>query len=106
MLLGNLLSDQRQWTRAAAAYTEVIRRSPAYVQAYNNLGLLFLREGDFRSAQQRLREAIDKDPKYAEAHYNLGLALAKLGEQAHADQQFSIARSLDPSLFMNEAETR
>ena len=80
MLMANLWADDGEFQQAAASYAEVIRRSPAFVEAYNNLGLLYFKQRKLGSAKDHLEQAIRKDPNYAPAHYNLGLVLSQMGE--------------------------
>jgi tetratricopeptide (TPR) repeat protein len=70
-----------------------IRRHPDFVEAYNNLGLLWLQTGKIADAKGEFQEAIRLKPDYGPAHYNLGLALLRSGEPAAADAEFKMAGS-------------
>ena len=65
---------------ARRLYQEVLRVDPGYVDALNNLGVIYLHERDFAAAQNYLEKAIRLNPKYADIYYNLACLNALQGE--------------------------
>ena len=45
-------------------YAEAIKIKPDYVQAYNKLGLILLRQGKFNKAKVFFSKAIEVDPNF------------------------------------------
>ncbi|MBD3348928.1 MAG: tetratricopeptide repeat protein, partial [Candidatus Eisenbacteria bacterium] len=46
----------------------------------SEIGLIYLRRGDFDRGIEHLRSAVRSKPDYAPAHFNLSLALRHVGE--------------------------
>ena len=81
-LTGLHLEQYRHATRSPEPYwREALRRDPGDSRVNNALGRLYLRRGEFASAEQHLRTAIARltlrnpNPYDSEAYYNLGLVL-------------------------------
>lgn len=69
----------------------------AAVQAYVQLGLGYLQQGQGERAREPLRQALALDPDSAEAHAALALAFQLEGEAALAEQHYRQALSLQRS---------
>lgn len=69
---------------------------PKYADAYNNLGQLFARQGDWANAERRYQQAIVLQPANAVFHYNLGLAHEHQGDYPAALLAYQQAIDLDP----------
>jgi tetratricopeptide (TPR) repeat protein len=65
-------ADPAQWTDAIDAYRRVVALDKTYAAAWNNLGLLLHRMGEYEEARKAYGAALDQDPELAEAAYNLG----------------------------------
>lgn len=77
------LAEQRPeqaywWARAAIA------AAPDYLNAYNTLGVIYLRHGDTGQAEQTLRYALAREPDNAQVLSNLADLLTDQGRQAEA----------------------
>jgi Flp pilus assembly protein TadD len=90
--------------RAGQAFDEALSRSPGYVPALLQVGLLFQRHGQPRAAARRFLEAIDRAPADPEPHRLLAAALSALGERAEAyrHQGFYYSLSDQPALALAE----
>jgi len=72
-------------------YEEALRRDPGDVRANTALGILFIKRGMYREAEDRLRAAVARltrsytRPKDGEAFYYLGLALRRQGRLSEAE---------------------
>jgi len=91
---------------AGQAFNEALRRSPDYVPALVQLGLLYQRHGRYREAVNHFLKAIDAGPTDPEPHRHLSAALAALGEGAEAHRQLGLYYSLrdQPVLAIAEYE--
>ena len=85
------------WKNGLVLWSYVIEKEPLNVpRAYNNLGYIFLREGQIDNAIAHFRTAIDQDPAYAHARNNLCIAYKSYGLYDKAIEQCRIAIGLKP----------
>lgn len=95
--------------QAARAYLEVIRQDPRFVNAYQNLGIVYLSQRRYQDAISVLEKAIRLDPRLAGAYVVMGLAHYELSQPQHAVTAFERALRLNPSdrsalLFLGKAQ--
>jgi tetratricopeptide (TPR) repeat protein len=64
---------------AEAAFLEVIRLDPVYVDGWVNIGRARTDEGNMEGALEVLRRALELEPSLAKTHYFLAVALKALG---------------------------
>lgn len=65
------------------------------VQSHIQLGLAYIQQGDYVTAQQRLERALAINPKSAGAHAAMGLVYQRQGEPELAESSFKKALSFD-----------
>jgi tetratricopeptide (TPR) repeat protein len=85
----------KAFSGALEDYTEVLRRRPDYVAAYNNRGNLRADLGDYRGSLDDLSEAARRSNS-PEAILNRGSVLVKLGRYREALADADAALKLDP----------
>lgn len=83
---------------AKRLYEETLRLDPGYVDALNNLGVIFIRKREYLAAQLNLEKAVRLRPDNAEPFYNLACLNAIRGETKLALAQLKKAVSLDPAV--------
>ena len=88
--------DPAQWEDAIEAYRRVVAIDPTYAAAWNNLGLLLHRMGDYEGARQAYDAALAQDPDCREAAYNLGSLHEDRGEVEAAVGSYRRALELSP----------
>jgi protein O-mannosyl-transferase len=66
--------DKGRYGEAVANYRKVVALDEDFYQAYNNLGIIMMRQGRLDAAAEYFRKAIDKNPRFGDPH----LALAKI----------------------------
>lgn len=76
---------------AIATFTGLTEEYPELPEPYNNLAVLYAKQGEFDKARAALESAIRTRPGYAVAHENLGDIYAQLASQAYGR-----AQQLDP----------
>ena len=64
--------DPARWDEANEAYRRVVAIDPTYAAAWNNLGLLLHRVGQYVEARGAYEAALKHDPRCCESAYNLG----------------------------------
>jgi tetratricopeptide (TPR) repeat protein len=91
------LSNQRETLRAIQAYQKAIELNPAYVEAYNNLGIIYQETGDLDRAFQVYQKATEINPQYEKAYNNLGILLLLKGRLEEATEAFQKALTINPN---------
>jgi tetratricopeptide (TPR) repeat protein/peroxiredoxin len=83
--------------QAAQSFQQVIATRPDDVDAYYNLGTLYLRRNSLQEAQQYLEQTVKLRPNYPEAWNNLGMIAAQQGNSDEAVRNFRQSLQLRPS---------
>jgi tetratricopeptide (TPR) repeat protein len=89
-------ADPAHWEDAIDAYQRVVAVEPSYAAAWNNLGLLHHRMGQYTEAQEAYEAALRAQPTCAEAAYNLGSLCEDLGELPASIRYYLRALELSP----------
>ena len=89
--------NQKEFSKAIQAYQKVIEVNPAYVEAYNNLGIVYQATGDLDGALGAYRKSIEINPKYEKGYNNLGLLLMLEGHYEEAAETFQFALAVNPN---------
>jgi len=71
--LGQVYVELGQQEEARMAFQQAIRANPRNCYAYNELGVLSRRYGDFVSAEEHYRTCIELVPEFKDAYLNLGI---------------------------------
>ena len=89
-------SDRLQDARRL--YQKTLRLDPGYVDALNNLGVIYIHEKDYPAAQSSLEKAIRLKPGYVDPYYNLACLYALRGEVRESLAHLKKAVLLDHSV--------
>jgi len=84
------LNDAYWWGRAA------IGQDPAFLSAYNTLGVIYLRHGDWLQAERVLGHILEREPANAQALSNLALALERQGRLAESGVLYRRLAQIEP----------
>lgn len=68
------------------------------VQELNSKAKVYMEEGDYKSAIERLKSSIDLDSTIFETHYNLAVAYTQAEDYANAIEAFKSAIKLNPDM--------
>jgi Tfp pilus assembly protein PilF len=93
--LGVQLYSQREFLKAIQAYRKVIELDPTYIEAYNNLGIIYQEIGDLDRAFEAFQKAIEINPQYEKGHNNLGILLYLKGRNEEALEAFQKALAIN-----------
>ncbi|MBD1139019.1 tetratricopeptide repeat protein [Pelagibacterales bacterium SAG-MED46] len=95
-------------------YQKVLKIDPNYINAHNNLGIIFKRLGDHEKAIDCFEKAIKINPNFAAAYSNLGNIFVVLEENQKAISYFEKSIEINPNhrdglynlgnLFLNTTE--
>lgn len=80
---GVILGAENKDAQAIAIFKDLITRYPELPEPYNNLAVLYAREGRYDEARQALEMAIRANPDYATALENLGDVDARLAARSY-----------------------
>ncbi len=93
-LLGFLVASHAQvgtWMDSKTLFTHALEVVEANPVVHNNLGVIYLNEGDCNRAVAHFHRALEVRPRYADALYNLGLCAFKAGNRQEAARYFDEA---------------
>jgi tetratricopeptide (TPR) repeat protein len=83
-LKGLAVSEQGKSVEATAIFVKLTQEFPELPEPYNNLAVLYSKQGQYDQARRALESAIRTNPSYATAYENLGDVYAKLASQAYS----------------------
>ncbi len=88
------LEAEQQGKKDAAVehYEASLKVAPDYYPAHNNLGILYLGNSDFKSAEEQFRDAVRLDQNEAQAYFNLSNVL--ILTRRFAEAQITLAQGL------------
>jgi Flp pilus assembly protein TadD len=87
--------NQREFSKAIQAYQKVIELDPTYVEAYNNLGIIYQMLGDMDRAFEAYRKSTEINPRYEKGYNNLGILLFLKGRYEEAVEAFQKALAIN-----------
>src|SRR4030043_651481 len=87
-----------RFQEAKKLYEAVVSLDPGYVEALNNLGIIYIREGDFDAAKENLEKAVRLNPRHVESYYNMACLYAIKGEAEQGLIYLKKAVSLDSNV--------
>jgi tetratricopeptide (TPR) repeat protein len=82
---------------AIEKYEAILQAAPRLGAAYNNLGALYLRQGEYRKAADILQKGLKLNPDMPSASALLGTSLFQLGEYAEARVRLEAALRANPN---------
>ena len=88
---------KKNFKAAENLYEEILRKNPNYINAYNNLGILFNQLGEYKKSINCYEKIIQIQPNNAAAHNNLGFVLNQLDELEKAMKCFKKAIQIEPN---------
>ena len=95
--MGGLRERLEELGLAETDYLDAIGMSDLYVDAYDSLGNLHLRQDRPEEALKHLEKSVDISPLNARRQHSLGQALLGTGDFEAAEKAFKHALELDPS---------
>lgn len=87
---------QRDLAQAMQAYKKALQYDPHFLEAYNNLALIYQEIGDLNQARETLQRATEIDPNYEKAWNNLGIVLLLQNRFNEAKEVFQKTLLINP----------
>lgn len=81
---------------AKELYRKIIKTNPRNVQAFNNLGVVYMKRKNYKWAVIRFNDALALQPNYVDAHYNLACLYSQKKDFARSFQYLKSAVELNP----------
>ncbi|MBN9693167.1 MAG: tetratricopeptide repeat protein [Verrucomicrobia bacterium] len=95
--MAEVLSSQKEFSRAAEAYAEAAAREPNNAALPHRQAIELSRANRLTEAEAAFNRALQVDPNFVSAHLDLGVALAQRGRFQEAIPQFEAALRLQPT---------
>ncbi len=95
---GIFLNEIGKHKESESKLKKAISLNPEYANAYYNLAVLFIGQGNLEKAESELKKAIELKSDFAIAHYNLGFILKDQGRLKEAESYTQKALEVDPQL--------
>jgi tetratricopeptide (TPR) repeat protein len=83
---------------AKRLYKKTLMLDPGSVYAFNDLGVLYMKDKNYAEAQKSFEHAVQQKPDYVDPYYNLACLHALKGETTRGLAQLKKAISLDTSV--------
>jgi tetratricopeptide (TPR) repeat protein len=95
--LANIYFQQEKLPEAAAAYETAVAKYPKFRRAHRNLGLIYVRQNEFRKAVPSLTRVIELGGGDALTYGLLGFAYSSSDNSLSAESAYRMAVLIDPS---------
>ena len=95
---GIFLNEIGKHKESESKLKKAISLNPEYANAYYNLAVLFIGQGNLEKAELELKKAIKLKSDFAIAHYNLGFILKDQGRLKEAESYTQKALKVNPQL--------
>ena len=83
---------------ARRLYQEALKVDPAYAEALNNLGVIYIHDKNYEAARNSLEKAARVNPGWADPYYNLACLYALMGKIKPGILQIKKACSINPEV--------
>jgi tetratricopeptide (TPR) repeat protein len=84
------------WADPIKFYRLAIKYSPSSFRAHNELGIIYMDMGDYRTAIKEYKAAVKKNPRFDQGFDNLGIAYDKNGDPELAIGAYKRALKINP----------
>jgi len=84
------------WKDPQTLWTDVIAKAPNNARAYNNLGVVFKKQGEFDKAIKQFEKSLKANRRYTDSYFNLGDVQYRLGNYENAVAYLKIALAGKP----------
>ena len=93
---GYALAKLGQEDRAIEKYIQAIRIEPIFIEAYHNLGQIYLRRREYAKAEEAFREVLRQDPRHISSNLNLASIYMALGRKMQARERLQTVLEASP----------
>ncbi|MFW5895571.1 MAG: tetratricopeptide repeat protein [archaeon] len=90
------LYNQNKYDEAEKYLRQILEIDSEYINAHNNLGVIFDEREQYDDAEKHYRQALEIDPEYKQAHLSLGSLFVKKDEYDKAENHYQQALEINP----------
>jgi Tfp pilus assembly protein PilF len=95
---GNFHFKKNELDKAEHFFSEAIKKTPDFADAYNNRGVVYLKVGRMDEALKDFEKAVATDDSFVDAKLNLGRLYSEMGKTTEAESLFkAIEKKLEKS---------
>jgi len=94
---GTDFSNKGKLDEAVAEFKKAVSINPSLIEAYLNLGIVYVRKGMLDEAIAEWKKAVAINPNLTDAHLNLGVAYHSKGMVDDAITEYKKALSINPN---------
>ncbi|MFI4912985.1 MAG: tetratricopeptide repeat protein [Sedimentisphaeraceae bacterium JB056] len=94
--LANIYFQQEKLYKAAKTYMTAVDKYPKFLRAWKNLGLIYVRQGEFEKAVKTITRSIELGANDSITYGLLGFSYASIGNPMCAESAYRMAILLDP----------
>jgi tetratricopeptide (TPR) repeat protein len=103
-LAGYWLYRQDEFERAKKPTLQALSDDPKYATAYNQLGYLYSRTGDYSKAREALEKYVQLLPNEPNPHDSYAEVLRLCGRFDEALEHYRMALKIDPTFYISQKE--
>lgn len=92
------INRNKDWKDELTLWEKTVRTSPTSAIAYNNLGLVYQENGQYKKSGQSFLKSIELNPRRAVTYYNLGVLYGRLDIVNESIKAYEKAIEVDPNL--------
>ena len=92
------------WKNEDVLWVATVAASPNSHNAHNNMGDVYVRQGNYQNAALEFSRAIEIKPDYADAYHNLANAYQRLNNQEQALAFYQKALEINPNLWQSHVQ--
>lgn len=89
------------WKNADTLWLATARYSPSSYQNHNNLGDMYMRDGQYDMAIEEFKTAIKLNPRYANAYHNLANGYLAINNIEVAENNYKKAIDVNPKIWQS-----
>lgn len=94
--LGFSLSQLSRLDEAVQSYIRAIRIDPQFIDARQNLGLVYIQQKQYSKALESFQEVLRVDPNHVPTHLEMAKILIEQGDRRQAREHLSIVLGMEP----------
>lgn len=96
-----VMRDEKVLDDAEELFKKTVRLKPDFIDAYNQLGNLYVQQAQYKNAIRAYRDVLRLNPNSKDAHYQLGFVYAMMRDLESARREYNYLKDIDPDLAKN-----
>lgn len=94
-----IVTRNNDWRTRRTLWEATVRDYPTSARAYNNLGDVYAKDGEYERAEEAFAKAMEIKPDYYEALHNMGHVYMRMGQYDKAIATFENVLDKNPNIF-------